>query len=194
MTLSINLNRLGLATLFAAFNFSAPLYAETATVACDATMMAGSIAQLSDTHATVHTSILIDAQKEDVWAALTDFDNMASWSTGTLQSMSGDIQDGGKIEITFIFGTDENGNPNTMKVPHTLIYEDGKMFGWSDPFSEDIGGGHDNHVYQVEACGDQTRFVQSDEIVGNPYAANFATQLMPMYQTFNAELKAVVEN
>jgi uncharacterized protein YndB with AHSA1/START domain len=194
MTRSIHLTRLGLATVLAAFNFSAQLYAETAAVGCDATMMAGSIAQLSDNHATVHTSILINASKEDVWAALTDFDNMAYWSTGTLQSMSGDIRDGGKIEITFIFGTDGNGNPNTMTVPHTLIYEDGKMFGWSDPFSEDIGGGHDNHVYQVEAFGDQTRFVQSDEIVGNPFAANFVSQLMPMYQTFNAELKAAVEN
>jgi uncharacterized membrane protein len=88
MTRSIHLTRLGLATVLAAFNFSAQLYAETAAVGCDATMMAGSIAQLSDNHATVHTSILINASKEDVWAALTDFDNMAYWSTGTLQSMS----------------------------------------------------------------------------------------------------------
>ncbi len=43
------------------------------------------------------------------------------------------------------------------------------------------------------ACGDQTLFVQSDEIVGNPYAANFVAQLLPMYQVFNAELKAEVE-
>jgi len=30
--------------------------------------------------------------------------------------------------------------------------------------------------------------------VDNPYAVNFVTQLLPMYQTFNAELKAAVEN
>nr|WP_220000194.1 hypothetical protein [Loktanella sp. PT4BL] len=119
---------------------------------------------------------------------------MASWSTGTLQGMTGDSQDGGSVTITFIFGSDENGEPNVMKIPHTLLYDEGRSFGWSDPFSEDIGGGHDNHLYLVEACDDQTLFVQSDEVVDNPYAANFVNQLLPMYQTFNAELKAVAEN
>ncbi len=170
--------------------FSAPLWAETS---CDATMMSGRIAQLSATHATVDTSILINAAVTEVWATLTDFDNMASWSTGTLQDMTGDIQDGGTVTITFIFGVDENGEPSAMEIPHTLIYEDGRALGWSDPFLEDIGGGHDNHLYRVEVCGDQTLFVQSDEVVGNPHAANFVTQLLPMYQTFNAELKAAVE-
>ncbi|MFV1878642.1 SRPBCC family protein [Nioella sp.] len=174
-----------------AIAFSSPLAADTP---CDTRLMSGSIAQLSQTHATVDTSVLINAAPEEVWATLTDFDNMASWSTGTLQGMTGNIRDGGSVTITFIFGTDETGEPNVMEVPHTLIYADGQAFGWSDPFPEDIGGGHDNHLYRVEACGDQSLFVQSDEIVDNLYAASFAAQLLPMYQTFNAELKAAVEN
>lgn len=155
-----------------AIAFSTPLAADTP---CDAHLMSGSIAHLSPTHATVDTSVLIDAAPEDVWAILTDFESMASWSTGTLQGMTGDIQDGGSVTITFIFGSDENGEPNMMEIPHTLLYDEGRFFGWSDPFSEDIGGGHDNHLYLVEACGDQTLFVQSDEVVGNPYAVNFVT-------------------
>ena len=181
-----------------AIALSAPLLAETSVqgtdVACDATMMNGSIAQLNATHATVNTSVVIDATAPDVWATLTDFDSMASWSTGTLQGMTGDIQDGGSVMITFIFGVDQNGDQNSNEIPHTLIYSEGREFGWSDPFPEDIGGGRDNHIYRVESCGDRTLFVQSDEIVGNPYAANFVAQLLPMYQTFNAELKAAVEN
>lgn len=169
---------------------STPLSAETA---CDASLMQGGIVQLSDTHATVHTSVLIDAAPAKVWATLTDFDTMASWSSGTLQGMTGQIEDGGSVTITFIFGTNENGAPNVMTIPHTLIYDEGSVIGWSDPFPEDIGGGHDNHLYRVEACGDGTLFAQTDEIVGNPYAANFVAQLLPMYQTFNAELKAKVE-
>lgn len=169
---------------------STPLSAETA---CDATMMHGRIAQLSDTHATVDTSVLINATPAEVWATLTDFDAMSSWSSGTLQGMTGDIADGGNVTITFIFGTTEDGAPNVMEIPHTLIFEEGSVMGWSDPFPEDIGGGHDNHLYRVEACGDQTLFVQSDAVAGNPYAANFVAQLLPMYQTFNAELKAEVE-
>ncbi|MGX9356680.1 SRPBCC family protein [Roseobacteraceae bacterium S113] len=169
---------------------STPPFAETV---CDATMMHGSITQLSDTHATVDTSVLINATPEEVWETLTDFDAMASWSSGTLQGMTGDIEDGGSVTVTFIFGTTEDGAPNVIEIPHTLIFEDGSILGWSDPFPEDIGGGHDNHLYRVGACGDQTLFIQSDEFVGNPYAANFVAQLLPMYQTFNAELKAKVE-
>lgn len=180
-----------LSTPLLAIALNVPLAAETP---CDATMMTGSIAQLSATHAIVETSVLINAPAPHVWATLTDFDNMASWSTGTLQGMTGDIQDGGSVVITFIFGTDENGAPNSNEIPHTLIYDEAHAFGWSDPFPEDIGGGHDNHIYRVEACGDQTLFVQSDGVIDNPYAANFVAQLLPMYQTFNAELKAAVEN
>ncbi len=169
---------------------STPLSAETA---CDATMMQGSIAQVTETHATIHTSVLVDASPAEVWAILTDFDDMAMWSSGTLQGMTGDIKNGGSVTITFIFGTTEDGEPNIMTIPHTLIYDEGSVIGWSDPFPEDVGGGHDNHLYRVEACGDRTLFVQSDEIVGNPNAANFVARLLPMYQMFNAELKAEVE-
>lgn len=81
----------------------------SAEAACDATMMQGRIAQVSATHATVHTSVLINATPAEVWATLADFDTMASWSTGTLQGMTGDIEDGGSVPITFIFGTTPDG-------------------------------------------------------------------------------------
>ena len=187
-----------LTALLLAFSLTSPATAETSMIAsnsaCNDNLMHGSLTQLNPTHATVKTSVLINSAAEDVWNKLTDFDNISSWSSGTLQNMKGDIKNGGSVMITFIFGVDENGEPNSNEIPHTLIYEEGKMFGWSDPFPEDIGGGRDNHVYQVESCGDQTLFVQSDEIIDNPYAANFVAQLLPMYQTFNAELKAFAEN
>ena len=178
------------APLFA-LTFSTPVLADTA---CDTTLMQGSIVQRSATHSTVYTSILIDAGPTQVWETLTDFDGMADWSSGTLQGMTGDIRNGGNVVITFLFGKDEKGNPVANKIPHTLSYQEGVSFGWSDPFPAEIGGGHDNHLYKVEACGDQTLFIQSDEIVDNPYAANFVTQLLPLYQLFNAELKAAVKN
>lgn len=168
-----------LAAPLLAIAFSTPSAADTA---CDAHLMSGSIAQLSPIHATVDTSVLIDATATEVWETLTAFDDMARWSIGTLRGMTGDIRNGGNVTITFIFGTDENGEPNAMEIPHTLLYDEGHSFGWSDPFPEENGGGHDNDVYRVEACGDQTLFVQSDEIVDNPYAANFVTQLLPMYR------------
>ncbi|MEM7439090.1 MAG: SRPBCC family protein [Pseudomonadota bacterium] len=165
-----------------------------AGVSCKANLMRGSIVQLSATHATIDTSVLINADPAKVWATLTDFENMARWSTGTLQNLTGDIRDDGSVTVTFIFGTDENGEPNLSEIPHTLIYEEGHAFGWSDPFPEEIGGGRDNHLYRLEPCGDQTLLIQTDEIVDNANAAVFVSQLLPMYQTFNAELKTAVES
>lgn len=180
------------ATLLAA-SYNAPVLAETADLACDASLMRGGIAQLSATHATIHTSVLIDADPSEVWHMLTDFDAMSEWSTGTLQGITGDIQNGGEVVVTFLFGVDDTGKPISNEIPHSLIYEDGVKVGWSDPFPADLGGGHDNHIYEVRACGDKTLFVQSDEIVDNPYAVTFVTQLLSGYQLFNAELKAAVE-
>ncbi len=191
----INLNHV--VAFLVTLTFSMPILAETAqadsSVACDATMVSASTRQLSATHATVHSSILIDATAADVWSVLTNFEAMPNWSTGTLQGMVGDIENGGQVVITFRFGKDEKGEPIENKIPHTLIYAEGEIIGWSDPFPADIGGGNDNHIYRVQPCGEKTLFVQSDEIVNNPYAANFVTQLLPMYQLFNTELKTAVE-
>ncbi len=187
-----------LATMLLAAPLGAPLFAETsdqaAALSCDGPMMRASIAQLSATHATIHTSILIDAAPAEVWSTLTDFETMPQWSTGTLQGMTGDIQDGGSVVVTFLFGVDDAGQPISNEIPHTLIFEAGKKFGWSDPFPANIGGGRDNHIYQIHPCGDKTLFVQADEIVDNPYATNFVTQLLPGYQLFNSELKSAVTN
>lgn len=181
--------------LFGAIGVAAAMAgaAAMAETPCDAPMMQGSLSQLSETHATVSTSIFIDALPADVWATLTDFETMSEWSTGTLQTMTGDIRDGGQVEIVFLFGVDDDGNPVANTIQHRLIFEEGESFGWSDPFPAEIGGGRDNHMYRVQPCGDGTLFIQTDEITGNPYAANFATQLMPLYQVFNADLKAEME-
>ncbi|MCT4610850.1 MAG: SRPBCC family protein [Pelagimonas sp.] len=177
--------------------FSTPALSDgsghTANSACDGVLMRGEIAQLSATHATIHTSILIDAAPAEVWATLTNFEAMPTWSTGTLQGMTGDIENSGRVVATILFGVDDAGNPVSNDVPHTLIFEDGKKFGWSDPLPADFGGGYDNHIYAVEACGDKTLFTQSDEFVDNAYALNFVTQLFAGYQLFNNELKAAVE-
>ena len=174
-----------------ALTFSTPLLAATVS---ETTLMQGSIVQRSTTHATVYTSVLIEATPAQVWTTLTDFGAMADWSSSTLQGMTGDIQDDGSVVITFVFGEGENGDPIVNEIPHTLSYQEGVSFGWSDPFPAEIGGGHDNHVYRLKACGERTMFIQSDEIVDNPYAANFVSQLLPLYQLFNTELKTAVEN
>ncbi|MGB0902315.1 MAG: SRPBCC family protein [Nereida ignava] len=195
MTRSSLLNSTHLVATLLATTFSAPLLADTSNnMACDGSLMHGSITQISATHATIETSILIDAAPAEVWATLTNFEAMPDWSTGTLQGITGNVENGGSVVVTFLFGVDDAGNPVSNEIPHTLIFKGGEKIGWSDPFPADLGGGHDNHIYAVRPCGDKTQFTQSDEIVDNPYAVNFVTQLLPGYQLFNAELKAAVEN
>lgn len=177
MTQSSILKSTCLAATFFAATFSTPLLAQASeqnsNMACDANMTQGGIAQLSATHATINTFILIDASAAEVWTTLTNFEAMSGWSTGTLQGITGDIKNGGSVVVTFLFGVDDAGNPISNEIPHTLIFEDGEKIGWSDPFPAAIGGGHDNHIYSVHPCEDKTLFIQSDEIVDNPYAANF---------------------
>ena len=198
MTRSSIIKSTCVAATFLATSLSTPVLADgsgqNSNLACDDAMMRCGIAQLSATHATINTSILIDAAPAVVWATLTNFETMPTWSTGTLQGMTGDIESGGSVVVTFLFGVDDAGRPISNKIPHTLIFEDGEKIGWSDPFPADLGGGHDNHIYAVEACGDKTLFTQSDEIVDNPYAVNFVTQLLAGYQLFNRELKIAVED
>ena len=74
-------------------------------VACDATMASGAVAQINSTHSTVYTSILIDAASAEVWRVLTDFENMSVWSSETLQGMSGELEDGGSVVITFLLAS-----------------------------------------------------------------------------------------
>jgi hypothetical protein len=78
---------------------------------------------------------------------------------------------------------------------HELIhFEEGKLFGWSDPF---ILGITDNHKYQLEKISEsQTKLIQSGEangfatlIIGN-FIMNF---FLKSYLEFNDILKARIE-
>ncbi len=63
---------------------------------------------------------------------------------------------------------------------------------------EPFGGFVDNHLFIVEAISEcQTRFIQSDEYVGEGNATYNSEEVvnasLPAFSTFNAELKAEVE-
>ena len=78
---------------------------------------------------------------------------------------------------------------------HQLIhFEEGRLFGWSDPF---ILGMVDNHKYQLEKISDhQTKFIQSDELNGfaTLFVGNFIINyFLKSYTMFNEALKIRVE-
>ena len=105
--------------------------------------------------------------------------------------MEGEIFDGGSVNALFDLGQ------GIVPFPHTLIYEDGVRYGWSDPVLG-VAGLFDNHFYTVEAISEcQTRFIQTDAFQGsNPDITpiGLAAQIMPVYQLFNQQLKAEVES
>jgi uncharacterized protein YndB with AHSA1/START domain len=137
----------------------------------------------------VHTETIINAPIEKVWQELTYFKEMPTWSK-SLQKIEGDFRKNGQTEVYFM---DNKGKVGIYK--HELIhFEEGKLFGWSDPF---ILGITDNHKYQLEKISEsQTKLIQSDEangfatlIMGN-FIMNF---FLKSYLEFNDILKARIE-
>ena len=149
---------------------------------------AGSVEKVSYREFRIVTHIDIEAPVEEVWAALTDWDNLASWSSSFV-SLEGDFSDGGHVTVAFkVLGMTQN-------YEHDLIdFVDGAQFGWSDPF---LMGMTDHHVYRLEAIdGGATRFHQTDQAKGGAagIVGRFISHMMKnMYVDFNEELKTEVE-
>ena len=157
---------------------------------CTSEPITATLTEVAQDHVQVYTSIVIDASPEQVWNVLTDFDNMPNWSSA-LQSINGELVDGNLVNVLFGF------NGQTFEIPHTLIYQEGVQFGWSDPLIV-APGIVDNHIYLIEPCGAQTLFIQTDEFLGTdsnlPNLNEFAQDVLNGYQIFNNELKTAVEN
>ncbi len=137
----------------------------------------------------VYTETIINAPIEKVWQELTNFKEMPTWSK-TLQKIEGDFRKNGQTEVHFM---DNKGKVGIYK--HELIhFEEGKLFGWSDPF---ILGITDNHKYQLEKISEsQTKLIQSDEANGfaTLFMGNFIMNFfLKAYTEFNEALKERVE-
>jgi hypothetical protein len=138
----------------------------------------------------VYTEIVINAPIEKVWNELTNFEEMSTWNK-SLQKIEGDFRKNGQTEVHFM---DNKGIVGIYK--HQLIhFEEGKLFGWSDPF---IFGITDNHKYQLEKISqNQTKLIQSDEANGfaTLFMGNFIMNFfLKSYTEFNLTLKNRLEN
>lgn len=150
------------------------------------------IERIDDQHMRVHTEIVIDASPEEVWTVLTDFDSLATWSS-TLLNLEGDFSKDSLVTVLYrtAFGD--------LPIEHALVhFEEGRLFGWSDPF--EYGGSQvlDNHKYIVEPFGEkQTLFIQSDEFKGESVRADddaLSRLILGSYVEFNQLLKEQVES
>lgn len=137
----------------------------------------------------VATHIAIDAQPEEVWATLTDWENLSTWSTSFV-ALEGDFEDGGHVKVQF------KAMGLIRRYEHDLIdFEEGVQFAWSDPL---LFGMVDRHRFRVERTGSGlTKFVHTDRVKGGatPLLGAVAARLMRrMYKRFNEQLKHQVES
>jgi len=76
----------------------------------------------------VKASIIINAKAEQVWKALTDFDNLKSWSS-SFQGLQGKFEKNGDIEIVF---KSPFGGQNKMEKNYFILkmenHLDGRVF------------------------------------------------------------------
>jgi hypothetical protein len=145
------------------------------------------IERVSAFHRRIHTEIVIDAPCEHVWRVMTDWDRLHEWSP-TLRGVVGDIGHGQTVACVYRF----RGKDATPK--HTLYYDEGRAFGWSDPL---LPGLIDRHLFQIEAMSDgRTKLIQSDEVRGPlcPVLGSFFLgEMAATYPQYNRALKARVE-
>ena len=139
--------------------------------------------------ANITASIIINARPDDVWKALTDFENLKNWSS-SFQGLQGDFEENGNILVTFKspFGQ------NQMK-KKLFQFKEGVYFGWTGVF---LLGMSDYHMHSLKALPDgRTEFTQTDGLQGG---ASFILgkilekQMQKGYEVFNMALKQHVEN
>jgi len=138
----------------------------------------------------IKASIIINAKPEQVWKALTDFDNLKSWSS-SFQGLQGKFEKNGDIEI--VFKSPFGGQSKMIK--KLFHFENGKSFGWTGVF---LMGMSDYHTYTLNELSDgSTEFIQTDGLQGG---ASFLLgklmekQMQKAYEVFNKELKTFVES
>ncbi len=107
-----------------------------------------------------------------------------------MQKISGEMKLNGDVVVDFI------DNTKTVKQFHHKLkyYDEGKSFGWSDPFFLFL---YDDHLYRLEEMpGGKTKFIQSDAADGfsSLFFGTIATDFMlTSYMEFNSTLKEIVE-
>jgi len=133
------------------------------------------------------TCVEIDAPASVVWGLFKDGKNISSWST-SLQSIEGELKEGGQVTVNFkALGLD-------FSVPHTVRnYEEGVQWSWSDEIDHGITN---NHLYRFEAIdATHTRFINNDELTGGDPVLRYSVlrDMKLSYEELNEQVKNEAE-
>jgi len=132
------------------------------------------------------TSVDIDAPASVVWSLLTDGMEYNKWST-SMQSIEGDIKEGGQVKVNFKFmGLD-------FSVPHTVCnFEAGVQWSWCDEVDHGISL---NHLYRLEAIdATHSKFINNAELTGGDQVIRYSVlrDMKKSFEEFNEEVKTQV--
>jgi len=133
------------------------------------------------------TSIDIDAPASVVWNLLAVTKDKSSWST-SMQSIDGDIKEGGQVTINFKFmGLD-------FAVPHTVCnFEDGVQWSWCDEVDHGISL---DHLYRVEAIdATHSKFINNAKLTGGNQVVRYSVlrEMEKSFEEFNEQVKTEAE-
>ncbi|MCP4308077.1 MAG: SRPBCC domain-containing protein [bacterium] len=106
------------------------------------------------------TEITIDAPASVVWEILTNLGKYEVWNPFIISS-EGDVTEGSHLRNTM---RPPGGKPTRFK-PTVTAVESGKYFEWLGHLG--VRGLLDGrHQFKLEAVGERTRFIQSEEFTG----------------------------
>ncbi|GAA5225445.1 SRPBCC domain-containing protein [Membranihabitans marinus] len=138
----------------------------------------------------LRTSIVIDAQPEQVWEVLTNFNTLKDWSSSFI-GLKGDFKKDGQIEV--VFKSPFGGSMNLKK--QLIVFDPGRSFGWTGVF---MLGMKDYHTYKIKpAANGKTELIQEDGLNGGAsflLGSILEKTMKKDYEKFNLELKTYIES
>ena len=108
----------------------------------------------------LRTEIEIDAPPAKVWEILTDASQIDKWNP-FIHELKGELAPGQKLEV--VLGTP--GKSRMTFKPEVLVFDRDKEFRWVGKlFFKGLFDGE--HIFELEANGEKTRFVHREEFTG----------------------------
>lgn len=138
----------------------------------------------------IRTETSIEAQPDEVWRVLADFQEYPSWNP-FVRKISGTMALGERIEVVLAIA---DRKPTTV-CPVVTSADPGTRFGWRGSMSmRGVFDGH--HVFELAADGSGTRLVHREEFNGVvvPILMPFIRRAtIEAFEGMNTALKARVE-
>jgi hypothetical protein len=147
-------------------------------------------AQNSRKMKSIQTEIIINASKEKVWQALTDFENYPNWNT-FIVSIEGELKEGARLKNKLMLdGKENNFTPKILKVVPNEHFE------WLG--KAPLGTFNGQHYFKLESVSPtQTKLIHGEKFSGwlrGLIMRKIGTATRDSFIQMNKNLKKLVES